>query len=617
MSTLFSIDGSPSLPSFSLIFSDPQFFFHNYARRNFANDSPAMASPEVKLPPEPSDQENSNSNREVERAESEKRPKNESSSSFTPEGLASSNDEIVWHYLTFETDLPSPAHLAQLPTSASDTRPPPPQCPDLKKYTSPFLWSERRKTFITGVSCVATSVAAWTAGSYSPAEGQFVDQWHISEVVATIGITTFTAGFAVAPMFLAPFSEINGRQPVFLSTGGLFVLFQLTCALTPTFAGMLVARFLAGCMCSTFSTMVGGVVSDIYHAEDRNTAMALFSGAALFGTGLGPLVSGFIAQNTTWRWVFYLQVITSGVLMVIIIFCFKETRGSVLLSRKAKTLNKWYDQLEAEGYFGMMMPTESMVKPRTAPQRIRWKVKSDEESASIAVMIYTSLYRPFHLLLTEPVVFFFSLWISFSWGVLYLLFTAIPLVFEAVHGFSLSQANAVFAAVSVGAIISTILSITQEKLALKYANPERRTFFATPEGRLFFCCVQSALLPIGCFWFGWTSYPSIPWIVPTLAVSCVTMGIFSIYLAVFNYLADSYGRYASSALAAQSFCRNMLGGIFPLFTPALFHKLTFQGAGSLLGGLGALLTLVPWVLLFYGPRIRARSKFCSEMMEKK
>ena len=33
------------------------------------------------------------------------------------------------------------------------------------------------------------------------------------------------------------------------------------------------------------------------------------------------------------------------------------------------------------------------------------------------------------------------------------------------------------------------------------------------------------------------------------------MGIFSIYLAVFNYLADTYHRYASSALAAQSFCK--------------------------------------------------------------
>ena len=93
------------------------------------------------------------------------------------------------------------------------------------------------------------------------------------------------------------------------------------------------------------------------------------------------------------------------------------------------------------------------------------------------------------------------------------------------------------------------------------------------------------------------------------------MGIFSIYLAVFNYLADTYHRYASSALAAQSFCRNIMGGAFPLFTRQMFIAMTYQGAGSFLGGVGALLTIVPWVLVFYGPRIRARSKFASEIMK--
>jgi MFS family permease len=66
-------------------------------------------------------------------------------------------------------------------------------------------------------------------------------------------------------------------------------------------------RTFADVRAATFSTMVGGVVSDIYHARDRNTPMALFSGAALLGTGLGPLVSGFIAQHTSWRWIFYVQ----------------------------------------------------------------------------------------------------------------------------------------------------------------------------------------------------------------------------------------------------------------------------------------------------------------------
>ena len=49
------------------------------------------------------------------------------------------------------------------------------------------------------------------------------------------------------------------------------------------------------------------------------------------------------------------------------------------------------------------------------------------------------------LLFTEPVVFFFSLWISFSWAVLYMFFTGIPLVFSVSHGFDIQQSGAVFA----------------------------------------------------------------------------------------------------------------------------------------------------------------------------
>ena len=51
-----------------------------------------------------------------------------------------------------------------------------------------------------------------------------------------------------------------------------------------------------------------------------------------------------------------------------------------------------------------------------------------------------------------------------------------------------------------------------------------------------------------------------------------------------------------------------------MFTKQMFTKMTYQGAGSFLGAVSALLTIVPWVLIFYGPRIRARSKIASEMM---
>lgn len=182
-----------------------------------------------------------------------------------------SSTSIVYRYLTYDTILPQP----------STTGPSDPHQPDLKQYASPFQWSLRRKRFITCLSCLATAVTAYTAGSYSPATDQMMAEWQVGRLVILLGITLFTAGFAIAPMVLAPFSEINGRKPVFIATGILFVVCQVGCAVTKSFTGMLLARFWCGVGSSTFSTMVGGVVSDIYHAEDRNTPMSLFSGAAL------------------------------------------------------------------------------------------------------------------------------------------------------------------------------------------------------------------------------------------------------------------------------------------------------------------------------------------------
>ncbi|KAJ5584370.1 Major facilitator superfamily domain general substrate transporter [Penicillium hispanicum] len=521
---------------------------------------------------------------------------------LSPDSL-DGRQEIEHLYLELETLLPTPC--ITLPPAPGQSAPP--EAPSLEKYTSPFLWPEWRKSMMTYLSCGVTALAGYSAGEISPASDELTEEWGISSVVYNLGITLFCIGFALAPMVLAPFSEINGRRPIFVASGVLFVACLIACGGTHSFAGLLVARLFQGVGASTFSTMVGGVISDIYHAEERNTPMALFSASALFGTGLAPLLAGVIVTHTTWRWVYYSHAIVAGAFVIIIYFFFKETRGSVLLSRKAKALNAYYEKLEAAGHYGVIMSSEEPTAEKDV-RRIRWKVKSDEQRVSLLKMIQISLYRPFHMLFTEPVVFFFSLWVSFSWAVLYLQFGSVPLVFSTRYGFNVEQTGAVFTSMCVCVLIITVISIYQEKIAVRLGKAS-----SSAEGRLRFVCVESVLLPIGLFWFGWTSFSSIHWIVPSMAVGCATMGIFSIYLATFNYLADTYHRYASSAIAAQSCCRNLLGGVFPLVTKALFTNLGYPEASSLLGGIGAALTLVPWVLAFYGPKIRARSKMASEL----
>ena len=506
---------------------------------------------------------------------------------------------ITVRYLTFDTN--SALELPQVQDVTGFY-----QCPeelDLNEYTSPLLWSKSRKAFTTVLTCIGTLVTTYTAGAYTSGFHQYQEEWQINDTSVYAGVTIYSLCFAIAPMVLAPFSEIQGRRPMFVIAGIVYVISLIGSGVTSGFGGMLATRALAGISCSVFSTVAGGVLSDIYTTEERNTPMAIFSGAALCGTGMGPMFSGIVAHYLSWHWIFYVQTIPCGLVVVAILLCFRETRGTVLLSRKAEILNAWYESNEASA----CASSEELKEYQRAP-RLRWKVQADEERKSLWVMIKASLYRPLHLLLTESVVFWFSLWMSFAWGVLYMTFPALPLIFTTVHGFNSEQNGLVFSAIAVASMIGTLAAVYQDTVAKRFARVP-----TAPEGRLYVACVQSMLLPVGLFWLGWTSTPSIHWIVPILAVGCITLGIFSVYLAVSNYLADVYHIYASSAIAAQSFCRNVFAAVLPLCTRQMFIALNFEIASSLLGGVAFALTLVPWILVFYGPRIRARSKIASAL----
>ncbi|CAZ84632.1 unnamed protein product [Tuber melanosporum] len=477
--------------------------------------------------------------------------------------------EIIKHVLptvfdlekiTIVDDSPAPPYAEKLPSGFSylewNTPPEalfadPEQLPStVTCYTDPFTWPRAQKNAILILTSLSTAMGAYSAGAYTSGIDEMMEEWHVSRIVMLLGITTFTIGFAVPPLVLGPLSEVF--------TFGLFNVCHMLSALSHSATGMIVTRFFLGVGGSTFGAMIGGIISDIFHAPDRGLPMALFSMAGMAFTGLGPLVTFPIL---------------------------KETRGSVLLSRKAKALNKFLDEREDRG--------------------VRWKVKADEERESISLMVRVALTRPFRFLVTESVVFWFSCWLTFAWGILYMFLEAIPLVFVENHGFTVAQVGYVFAAMPIGSVAALCCNSLVEMSTEKYLSSST----PNPEARLYSACTIGCLLPIGLFWFGWTSFPSQHWILPTVAVGCVTMGIYSIYLAAFNYLADTYHRYASSALAAQSFCRNFFAGGFPLIADMMYHRLGFAGASSLLGCVGALLTIVPWVLMFYGTNIRARSKF--------
>lgn len=109
--------------------------------------------------------------------------------------------------------------------------------------------------------------------------------------------------------------------------------------------------------------------------------------------------------------------------------------------------------------------------------------------------------------------------------------------------------------------------------------------------------------------FKLTCSSSVHWFVPTLAGVFLASSLLLLFVAFLNYLVDVYKQYAASAVAANTVARSACGAAAPLFTNQMFKALGIGGGGSLIGGVAALLAVIPFLFYKYGRSIRIKSKF--------
>ncbi|KAJ6530057.1 MFS general substrate transporter [Mycena vulgaris] len=448
---------------------------------------------------------------------------------------------------------------------------------------NPANWSHRRKWLVTFVASYFTALTGATASAYSMGFPSMMRDLGCSQEQAALGISMFCLGFALVPLLTSAFSEEFGRRPLYVVCTIVFTAMYIVQATAMNIQTVIAARFICGAFGSTGATMVGGTVADIWAPAERGLPMAIYSLFAVAGTGTGPIVAGWIEMSMGWRWIQWFHTIAGGLCIVLTVTICQETRTGIMLTRKAKKL-------------------------RAESGDPRYRAKAEDERGSMKNLLWVSSTRPLILLLTEPTVMVFSLWIAFAWGIMYSMFESILPVFQGLYGFNQGQAGLTFIGMTVGALLGFATNFYQESLYRKYF-PSRG-----PEARLYAACAAAVMFPAGMFIYAWCSQANIHWIVPIIGVTLFMWATFIMYLAVFTYLADCYGPYASSALAGQSLFRNLMGTAFPLFTTPMYDGLGYHWASSLFGFIAVAMIPIPYVLMFFGPKIRAKSRFASTVV---
>jgi len=405
---------------------------------------------------------------------------------------------------------------------------------------NPMEFPDWKKWAITMSVAIATLAVAFVSTAYTGSVDQIIEEFHCSQEIAILGVSLFVLGFAIGPLLWAPMSELYGRQVLFFTTYAVLTAFNAGAAGAHSIGSLIVLRFFAGTFGASPLTNAGGVIADMFPANQRGLGMCIFAAAPFLGPAIGPIVGGFIGETIGWRWVEGVMAIFTGTLWIFGALTIPETYTPVILQRRAAELSKRTGKV----YISSIERKQGKITPQAAFGK--------------------ALSRPWALLLMEPIVLLISIYMAILYGTLYMLFSAFPIVFREKRGWSQGISGLAFLGVAVGMVLGIIYCILDNR---RYARIEAEyQGEAPPEARLPPAQIGAVILPIGMFWFAWTNYPSIHWIVCIIGSVPFSAGMVLVFLAAMNYLIDAYTIYAASVLAANSVLRSLFGAVFPLFT---------------------------------------------------
>jgi multidrug resistance protein len=406
---------------------------------------------------------------------------------------------------------------------------------------NPHNWSYATRIFATIMIAWIGFIVGFASSIDSAALTQAAADFGVSEVTESLATGLFLIGFGFGALFAGPISETVGRNPVYIVTLAVYMIWIMASALAPNIGAQLVFRFLAGFFGSTPLTCAGGSISDLWDPMERVFAFPVFANAAFMGPIFGPVVGGFVGQSSfvSWRWCEWITLIISGAILALVFFLQPETFAPILLKWKAANLR----QITGDDRF------VAEVEIRADPFRIR---------------LLHALYRPFILVVREPIIMLFALYLTVVYIILFTFLDGHSYIFGETYGFSEGITGLSFLGIAIGLCGASLWVPLIHKWAKRdlakakeLHGPNARN---PPEKRLWFAMFGAPAVPISLFWMGWTNYPSISYWSGLVASVLFGYGILCIFISTYQYIIDSYETYAASALASLTLIRYVAAG---------------------------------------------------------
>ncbi|KAL6364252.1 hypothetical protein LRP88_02169 [Fusarium phalaenopsidis] len=433
---------------------------------------------------------------------------------------------------------------------------------------NPLDWPAPLKWRIVAMLALTSFMVTFNCISVVPVASRIVDELSGGRGTKSAAVTLVTIwelGEAAGPLLIAPLSEMFGRWPLINICTILLAMATMLSAVSQTTVVLITSRALTGMAVAT-NVLSPAIVGDMFAPEQRGTAMSLMMLAPLVGGAVGPAFSGVTSQSLGWRSVLWTYKVT-----------ILRRRGASLVNR-AETASTVGELTKSLGL--------------------------DRDRAGLR----TSMMRPAAVLFSSGVLAALSLFGSVVFSYFYLVAVTLPSILQDLYGLSPAATGCSFFANALGSLIGILLcnvSVDHIYIKLRVAN----NGIGLPEYRLPISIIGSFTLAPAVILYGWCAEYRLPLSLFMLSVVWIRVSLMLAFLPIMAYVVDACGLYTASALTGVIVIRCLAGAFLPLLTALLIENIGYGWGFTSFGTLSLTLTLIPLLILRYGPIWRQNCKY--------
>ncbi|KAI6084022.1 caffeine resistance protein [Hypoxylon rubiginosum] len=446
---------------------------------------------------------------------------------------------------------------------------------------NPLDWPTGRKWMVTDVLSATGFNRIMVSTIMAPALSTIASELNMNSTESAMSLSIYLLATAFGPLFIGPLSEIYGRRVVLHASNVWFLIWNVLCGFATTKGTLIAARFLAGFGASAIYALGGGVLGDVWRPEQRGRSLGVYLLIPLLAVAVGPVIGGFMAARTTWRWMFWATSIFQGVMIFVAFFSFDETYGPLILRRRADRIRK---ETRNSNYY-------------TQAERL-------DGDRSPGTVLGRALTRPLRLLLFHPIIQVSAILSGFNYGIMYVTISTFSEIWTSLYHQSVEISGLHYIAFSLGELAGSQVGAP----LMDYWYKRQQSRNPAPESRIPLMFPSIIASWGGILMYGWAAQYQVQWSVVDIGVFIAMFGMQLGGMSTTAYVIDAYGDHTSSAMAASQFFKSLMAFCFPLFAPSMYQALGYGWGNSLLALVGMLLSIpLPIFLWKYGARLRAKA----------